>query len=299
MTTWVACAAAAAALGCGSSEPGIDRARAAALFDRITLDTHGEHGLSGLAIDADGRLWSVAERGASLWKITLDGARATTERFAVRGLPDGEDLEAIAILPDGRFVVGTEGRERGVARAFTIAPARDGGYQQVEAPVELRTDELGVEVGANHGAEGACATGSRIALAIETAATDARGRWAPIVTIDPARGVRVVQRLRLTTDTGKLAALDCWADGDRIRAIAIERHFAVTRILSFDLDGSAPEITPRIALDLAPVLRGSLNLEGIARLPDDRVVAVVDNQYQTITGPDELLVFRAPLDLGQ
>jgi len=43
-------------------------------------------------------------------------------------------------------------------------------------------------------------------------------------------------------------------------------------------------------------LRGALNLEGLARLPDGRVVAVVDNQYRTITGPDELLVFRAPLD---
>ncbi len=284
-----------ALVGCGSrGGPGVDREGAALLFDRVTVDTHGEHGLSGLAIDGDGALWSVAERGASLWKIELDGSRAAAERFAVRGLPDDEDLEAIASLPDGRFVVGTEGRERGVARAFTIAAAGDG-YARVDAPIELRSDELGVDVGANHGAEGVCAAGGRIAIAIETAATDGDGRWAPIVTIDRASGARVVQRLRLTTDAGKLSALDCWVDGDRLRAIAIERHFAVTRILAFDLDGAAA-IAPRIALDLAPVLRGSLNLEGLARLADGRVVAVVDNQYQTITGPDELLVFRAPLE---
>jgi hypothetical protein len=48
-----------------------------------------------------------------------------------------------------------------------------------------------------------------------------------------------------------------------------------------------------VLADLGPVLRGSLNLEGLARLPDGRPVAAVDNQYRTITGPDELLVFRA------
>ena len=104
-----------------------------------------------------------------------------------------------------------------------------------------------------------------------------------------------VQRLALTTTTGKLSALDCWRDGARTWAVAVERHFAVTRLLRFELGGADATITPEVLLDLGPILRGSLNLEGLVRLPDGRLVAVVDNQYRTITGPDELLVFSAPL----
>lgn len=290
-------AIALAAAGCHRTRgPGLDRDAAAARFERITLDTHGEHGLSGLAVDGDGALWSVAERGASLWKITLAGGAATTARFAIRGLPDGEDLEAIAVVPGG-FLVGTEGREAGVARAFRLVADGDG-YRVEGAPDELRGDELGVRLGDNQGTEGACAAGATAFVAIETVGRDARGRWAPIVAIDRAAGTRAVQRLRLTTETGKISALDCWLDGDRVRAVAIERHFDVTRILAFEL-GGAGEIAPRVAEDLAPVLRGSLNLEGIARLPDGRIAAVVDNQYGGVTGPDEVLVWRAPLDLGR
>ncbi len=277
---------------CARGPSTIDRDRAAALFTRVELDTAGVHGLSGLAVDADGTLWSVAERGAAAFAITLDGARATAVRYPIEGVPDGEDLEAVAMAPGGLWV-GTEGRERGVARVFALV--RDGARLVVTgAPIELRPDEVGVEVGANHGTEGVCAVGDVVAIALETAGQDARGRWAPVVVIDRARGTRVVHRVRLSSATGKLSALDCWREGETLRAMAIERHFEVTRVLRFTLDAAAVEITPMVALDLGPVLRGTLNLEGLARLADGRVVAVVDNQYRTITGPDELLVFAAP-----
>ena len=304
---------------CARGPSTIDRDRAAALFTRVELDTAGVHGLSGLAVDADGTLWTVAERGAAAFAITLDGARATAVRYPIEGVPDGEDLEAVAIAargfasrvedpsgpdPTGEGLatgppastdglwVGTEGRERGVARVFALV--RDGARLVVTgAPIELRPDEVGVDVGANHGAEGVCAVGDVVAIALETAGQDARGRWAPVVVIDRVRGTRVVHRVRLSSATGKLSALDCWRDGETLRAMAIERHFEVTRLLRFTLD-AAVEITPTVALDLGPVLRGALNLEGLARLPDGRMVAVVDNQYRSITGPDELLVFAAP-----
>ena len=277
---------------CARGPSTIDRDRAAALFTRVELDTAGVHGLSGLAVDADGTLWTVAERGAAAFAITLDGGRATAVRYPIEGVPDGEDLEAVAMAPGGLWV-GTEGRERGVARVFALV--RDGARLVVTgAPIELRPDEVGVEVGANHGAEGVCAVGDVVAIALETAGQDARGRWASVVVIDRARGTRVVHRVRLSSATGKLSALDCWREGETLRAMAIERHFEVTRVLRFTLDAAAVEITPMVALDLGPVLRGTLNLEGLARLADGRVVAVVDNQYRTITGPDELLVFAAP-----
>ncbi|MBZ0233767.1 MAG: hypothetical protein K8M05_15675, partial [Deltaproteobacteria bacterium] len=111
-------------------------------------------------------------------------------------------------------------------------------------------------------------------------------------------GARVGHRVRLRTATGKLAGLDCWRDGDVVRAVAIERHFEVTELVAFDLPpagAAVTDLTTALALDLGPALRGALNLEGIVRFPDGRVVAVVDNQYKKITGPDELLVFKAPL----
>lgn len=276
---------------CGSRGPGLDRERAAAVFTRVAVDTGGVHGLSGLAVDRDGRLWTVAERGAAAFAITLDGGVAITRRHPIVGLPAGEDLEAVAVADGGGLWLGTEGRDRGVARVFHAARAGDG-FAIDRPAIELRADAVGVDLGANHGAEGVCAAGGQIFVAIETAGRDGDGRWAPVVAIDPVTGEQRVRRLRLTSDTGKLAALDCWRDGDRVRGWAIERHFAVTRVLAFDLDGEGA-IAPTVLVDLGPVLRGSLNLEGLARLPDGRPVAAVDNQYRTITGPDEVLVFRA------
>ncbi|MBL8624245.1 MAG: esterase-like activity of phytase family protein [Myxococcales bacterium] len=284
-------------VACGSRGPGIDRERAAATFTRVAVDTGGDHGLSGLAVDAGGTLWTVAERGAVALAITLDGDRATAVRHPVRGVPADEDLEAVAIAADGLWV-GTEGRERGVARVFhlTWAGARQGdALVATGAPIELRQAEVGVDIGANHGAEGVCSAGDVVAIALETAGGSGAARWAPVVSVDVARGTRRVQRVALTTTTGKLSALDCWRDGARTWAVAVERHFAVTRLLRFELGGADATITPEVLLDLGPILRGSLNLEGLVRLPDGRLVAVVDNQYRTITGPDELLVFAAPL----
>ena len=283
----------AALVACGSHGPGIDRERAAATFTRVAIDTRGDHGLSGLAVDAGGTMWTVAERGAVALAITLDGDRATAVRYPVRGVPADEDLEAVAIAADGLWV-GTEGRERGVARVFHLVRQGDA-LVATGAPIELRQAEVGVEIGANHGAEGVCGAGDVVAIALETAGGSGAQRWAPIVSVDVAGGARRVQRVALTTTTGKLSALDCWRDGARTWAVAVERHFAVTRLLRFELGGADATITPEVLLDLGPILRGSLNLEGLVRLPDGRLVAVVDNQYRTITGPDELLVFAAPL----
>ena len=284
---------AVALVACGSRGPGIDRERAAATFTRVAIDTGGDHGLSGLAVDAGGTMWTVAERGAVALAITLDGDRATAVRYPVRGVPADEDLEAVAIAADGLWV-GTEGRERGVARVFHLVRQGDA-LVATGAPIELRQAEVGVEIGANHGAEGVCGAGDVVAIALETAGGSGAQRWAPIVSVDVAGGARRVQRVALTTTTGKLSALDCWRDGARTWAVAVERHFAVTRLLRFELGGADATITPEVLLDLGPILRGSLNLEGLVRLPDGRLAAVVDNQYRTITGPDELLVFAAPL----
>lgn len=290
---WLATTAALCA--CGPRAAHLDEPTlAAAGIHRLRLATGDAHGLSGLAVDADGALWTVAERARAAFRIVLDRSTdpptvASLARWPVRGLPAGRELESLAIEADGTFVVGVEGTPVGAVEALRLV--RGNGWLEVSGPpLGYDADALGLadaadDVGDNHGVEGACATAaSGPVLAVEVAGHDAVGRWAPLVR--PAAGL--VQRVRLTSDKGKLSALDCWQDGDRVRVVAIERHFAVTRVLGFEL-GDGPELATTVLRDLAPALRGALNLEGLVRLPDGHLVAVVDNHYGHLTGPDELL----------
>ena len=290
---WPLALASLALVACGPRTPGVPDDLADQGVHRLRLDTGDAHGLSGLALAPDGALWAVAERASAAFRIELDLGRSppvvrAIERWPVTGLTGGEDLEAVAVLDDGSLLIGTEGGAPGRVHARTVVPAGD--HLEVRGePVALAAALLGVDAGDNHGIEGACALPGLAVLAVEATGRDAEGRWAPVILVDPAQGAPpVVRRLRLTTDTGKLSGLDCWREGDRRRAIAIERHFAVTRILAFDLDGDGP-IVPTVVRDLGPVLRGALNLEGLVRLPDGHLVAIVDNQYGRLTGPDELL----------
>jgi hypothetical protein len=294
----VALGAAAAAAACGrASAP--DAARAAALFERVTIAT--EPGLSGLAVDAAGALWTVPERARRAYRITLGasaGAAPALEVLRIDGVPDGTDLEAIAVLGEGRFALGTEGRRDGAA-AVLLAERR-GDALAVTGAIALTEAQLGTPVRANHGTEGVCGAGAVIVAAIETAIASGDRRWAPVVRIVDGR-VAATYRVGLTSARGKLSGLDCSVGpaGD-IAVLAIERHFETTHLVRFTLPPLVPAgsagpiaIAAEVALDLSPVLRGALNLEGIAELPGGRIVAVVDNQWKRISGPSELLVFRA------
>lgn len=280
-----------AGAACGKS-PSLDRERAAALFTEVEVGT--APGLSGLAADEAGALWTVAERAATAYRIVLDASlRPTLEALPVQGLPAGIDLEGIAVLGGGRFALGTEGHDDGVATV--LLAERRGTALAVTGSIALPERAVGIPLKANQGAEGVCGAGDTIIAAIEGAGEAGGKRWAPVLRIAGGTVARSY-RLWLTSKTGKLSGLDCTIAADGTAAVwAIERHFEVTRLLRFTLPppgAGAADVTPTIALDLGPVLNGKLNLEGIAVLPDGRVVAVVDNQWKTITGPSELLVFR-------
>lgn len=270
------------------SSKGLDKERAAALFTEVPIDT--APGLSGLAVDDEGSLWTVAERDAKGYRVILDDKLAPkVEPWPIEGIPEGTDLEAVAWLGKGRFGFGTEGREDGVA-LILIAEERGPKLLVIET-IRLPEAKLGLKLEKNHGTEGLCGTGQTIVAAIEETGNEGGKRWAPIVRIDRGQITRV-HKLWLSSETGKLSGLDCQIGVDgSIHAIAIERHFEVTKLLTFTLPAGEGEIKPDVAVDLGPVLNGKLNLEGIAWTPRG-VVAVIDNQYTGITGPSELLVFK-------
>ena len=69
-------------------------------------------GLSGLAADARGRLWTVAERDLRAYRVTLDATNVPSlETFTVEGVPPATDLEGIEELGDNRLAFGTEGQD--------------------------------------------------------------------------------------------------------------------------------------------------------------------------------------------
>jgi hypothetical protein len=259
----------------------------AAPFTEIVVET--APGLSGLAADPSGALWTVAERDHVVYRIALDPL--DTVAFPIDGAPPDHDLEAIAALPGGRFAFGAEGRFEDTARV--LVGERRGDRIAITHGISLSSEQVGVTLAVNHGAEGVCAAGDTLLVAIETVGVTGGRRWAPLVRLDHERMTRVY-RVWLTTPTGKLSAIDCRAAAagapGAIDVLAVERHFEVSELLVFQV-GDPADIAPRVALDLSPVLRGRLNLEGIASLPDGRVVATVDNQYRGIRGPSELLVF--------
>jgi hypothetical protein len=277
----------------GAPRPGrIDERAAAALFRRVPIST--DPGLSGLALDGDGRLWTVSERGHHAYRIAIDGDRVTgIERFAVDGVPAATDLESIGWLAPGRLVLGTEAPVAGVA---TVMLARVAGDRVVvERQIDLPASLIGVPIGDNAGTEGICGGGDVVLAALESVGVDHGRRFAPIVRLDLATGARVVSRLWLTSTTGKISSLDCSLDADgTARAVAIERHYHVSRLLALRIPPTAGDLTADEVTDLSPVLRGSLNLEGIVRRPDGRLIAVNDNQSGSrIDAASQLLFFHA------
>jgi hypothetical protein len=275
-----------ALIGCGERRT-VEPTGSSPAFHEVRLDT--ADGLSGLASDASGALWTVAERADIVYKITLDESEhSTTEAFRVEGVPGGIDLEGIAVLDGGRFAFGTEGKVPGIATV--LLGHRDGDHISVDATIELPERTLGITLPRNEGAEGICNVGDSLIVGLEAIGTTGGKRWAPIVFIEHGK-IAHVSHLFLTSDTGKLSALECAMEGSSLKGWAIERNFGVTRLLGFDLRPQGSTIQPTVLMDLTVVLHGRLNLEGLARLRDGRFVAVVDNQWKGIVGPNELLVF--------
>lgn len=298
--TLIAAAAAAIVLYARSKgpppSPGIDDTLARTVMIRAPI-VGADAGLSGLAVDGEGQLWTLSERTHVAFRIRLDGdAIAAVVPVPIDGATRGTDLESIAWLGGGRFAFGTEAHIRG--RATVLMATLKDGRLVVDGTIDLPSSLLGVEVRDNAGAEGVCGTGSIVLAAIETTGEASGRRFAPIARVDLASGTRTVYRVWLTSPTGKLAALDCRVLPDgTARVLAVERHFEVSRVIELEVPAAgARDIDPRLVTDLSPIIRGSLNLEGVVWRDDGRMVIINDSQSGgEIVAQSQLLLFKAPL----
>lgn len=272
----------------GHEPPGVlDKNAARGVFDEVVIST--PPGMSDLSIDDRGVMWSIAERHREVVEIDLAHQPPRITAHRLEGVPAGIDTEAIAWLGNNRFAIGTEGAL--IATAAILFAELDQQRMVVTRTRPLTSLELGVSLTENHGIEALCGKGDEILAASEAVGRLPDGtRYSALVRLDG--DALHVTKLRLTSEQGKISALYCtWGEDGSVQVVAIERHFGVSRVLSFTVKRDDVEATPTIDLDLGPILRNSLNLEGIVRLPDGRLVAINDNQSKVVRGPTELLVF--------
>jgi hypothetical protein len=276
---------AGALVACSGRHPGkLDETKAKQLFDVVQL-ADAPPGVSDLTLDDKGTIWAIAERDRVVLELTTP-----IKKHSLDGVDAGLDTEAVTWLGDNHFALGIEATHAPVA-AIAFADL-EGDHVVVKKTRTLTSAELGVEITTNHGIEALCGRDDELLAATESVGKFGDGtRWAALVRV---HGDELdVAKLHLTTDVGKISALTCkFSDDGTADVLAIERHYGVSRILHFVAKRGDADITPEVVLDLAPVLHDSLNLEGIVRLPDGRIVTVNDNQGSSVSGPTELLYFH-------
>jgi len=253
-------------------------------------------GLSGLARDGEW-LWAVAERGQSLVRVHDDGTQPSL--FPITNAPAGHDLESIARTGPGRFAIGTEtsaeawASQEGQAQGRILLVEVRGDSAAVTDQIALPFSIWGMRPQENQGIEGLCATSGMLVAGIETVKTSEGKRLAPLARHPIGGGDWQPFYLQLTSEQGKLSSLECRENGHGVEALAVERHFGVMRVLRFAIpDVADSAIRPDVVADLSAFVEADhLNVEGLAWL-DSGVAMIVDNEYKTVTGPNELLLAR-------
>ena len=249
----------------------------------VALPADAPPGLSGLGRDADGRVWAVAERDARAVVVGVDGAIGDGIDLPRLSRSDGESL---AWLDDGRLAVGVEPgsqRRRDHVYLYTVT----GGEAQRTAVVTVDYAPFGLRAAGNKGTEALDAAGSLLIIGSEMVVEEGGLRDAPLWMVDVDSGAETLARLRLSTETGKLAAIEAVTEDDgTLTLLAVERHFGVCRLLVVHDAAGGGGLAPERVIDLWPMIEGlapDANLEGLALQDDGGLVLVSDNQYTDVT----------------
>ena len=261
-------------------------------------------GLSGLTVDDRGDLWAIPEERRELLRIDEDDGEV--QSFPIYGIPDHLETEAIAFLSPGRFVIGTEGNEANRPSDDILVLSFDGREARLEQMMRCPYGLWRLEAQHNRGIEGLCTFEQDILVAAEiTGEVDGR-RYAPLGR-RTSDGRWTAYRVWLSSRKGKLAGIICERHDDGTEhVLAIERHFGVMRLLDIPLPRVAP--VAKTATSIEPVVLRNLdawmrrqspspNFEGLARVDDDRLALLVDNQFHgQRTGPSELWFLQLDAD---
>ncbi len=250
----------------------------------VTLDTDVA-GLSGLTLDDHGAFWASGEDGDAV--VRIDPTTFAVTRFSVIGRPPEAELEAMSWVDGTRFMLGTETQEKGRLSDVILDGRLDHGSFVVAPIGHLDYARWLLTAPDNRGIEGICHVDGVLVLATELVERQQGRRWAPVGMFDPKTQSWTAHRVALSSKTGKLAAMSCRVIEGSIVALAVERHFGVSRLLRFNIP-QGPEaqwIEPIVAADLSELISPLPNFEGLAWMEDGSAVLITDNQYRR--GPRE------------
>jgi hypothetical protein len=262
-------------------------------LERIALALPGASGLSGLSHDASGHLLAIAERARVL--IDMDPRGREIRSRPIVGVPALLDTESIAWLGDGRIAIGTESRGSGAASERILIATLGDDRVVVDEQLALPYDLWQVRSVDNGGLEGLCAADGLLLAAVEAPIVEGSGRFAALGRLDLARREWTAFRLRLSSATGKISALECRPrpDGD-LDVLAIERHYEVIRVLGFRVSprGAGHTLDPVVLADLRDLIRAGENFEGLEWLGRDELALISDNDHGGPRGPSLLVRVR-------
>jgi len=236
-------------------------------------------GLSGLTVDEHGAFWAPGEDGDAI--IRIDPETFGVTRYLVSGGPPATDLEAMAWVDGVRFILGTETQEKGRLQDLILDGRLDGDRFAVAPIGQIDYARWQLTAPDNHGIEGICHVDGILILATELVELQRGRRWAPLGMFDPRTQSWTAHRVGLGSKTGKLAAMSCRLVDGAIVALAVERHFGVSRLIRFQIP-RGPEghwIEPRVVLDLSKSIEPLPNFEGLAWMEDGSAVLLSDNKY--------------------
>lgn len=259
----------------------------------VTLQTD-VHGFSGLTRDEHGALWAPAERGDAI--VRIDPETFAVTPYEVAGHPEGTDFEAIAWAEGVQFVIGTETQEKGRLSDVILDGRLHEGRFSITPIGRLDYAHWQKTAPDNDGIEGLCQLGTTLIVATELVEKREGRRWAPLAVYEATTQSWTGHWVALTSETGKLAAMDCREREGTIEALAVERHFGTSRILRFSVARGpmGQRIEPAVAADLASLIAPLPNFEGLAWLPDGSAVLLTDNRYRGRTeGPSRLFFIPA------
>lgn len=228
-----------------------------------------------------------------------DAEGARPAELPLVGVPEGTDVEGVALADADHLYLATEAR--GSRDGDPIYVARlESERVVVEDQLMFTYAPFGQNGGDNEGLEGVCSGSGWLVAASEAVAAEDEERWALVGVWDGPRMKPI--RVQLTSQKGKLSGLACRATAEQIEVHAIERHFGTMRVVRFVLPRTVPqpvesmdskgdhanpldvraEVVKDLASDLGPK---PPNLEALTWVGPTTLLALSDNHYGERTGP--------------